>query len=1064
MIANRMSKIIISLLLCFMFIVSAVSASTINNFNYSDSNENMYTNSVAPSRLVELITGSTYTAFEKEYLDTIQDYYLRYNTQISTDYVDLEAVGSTIFVSAKNYTAITKNGKMLRWTPVSATCNGVTATMTSTGGKFECQFDNVKPDTSYPIKVNYTATIEISPSDANLLVNRVYNDALDVKTIMNTYESQLEKYNVNANSYAAYQKLYSEYQANLDKYNKYLAAKTDYENQVAEYQQYLKDYKAYEEALARYNEYLVDLEAYNTAYAQYQKDLEEFQKNSEKYAEYLEYMAKVDKCVDYLKYMDRIFMNSAQGHSMYGTIVGGTVDTVLNNRDQLISYGGVSPEDIDNAGNATTALRILLNEYVGLKTDEARFSWYKEKHDTLLSSFTLLYSSLYSLMKNRAVYVEMSKRDKTTRFYQFISQMYVICTNLDDNAALSKEWYIYDIKTKTNLTLMQVLEPDLYFEDTNNSTPTNVSWPSEVEKVEVPTTTTLPEKPATVYEPLAPTVVTEPVEPTPVAMPEAPAVVSPPGNKPSEPVLTSVQRNLLSELDKGTLKKRVNVTKAYNYPIETTINTFLTAADIYPYPVVTFVNYNGTVIVDLVLKNPADVLSINPNVPVSAYEKYTFEYWETTGGTKVDFNNVNRNMTVYPHFSTSEAKYEITWSLKGKSFKVTCTYGETPTFPGTIDPYSDDEYEYTFTGWDKDIVPATEDTTYTAQYSTEKRSYEIQWVIDKSIFVSTCEYGTIPVCPESNLDYYTEDGYYEFIGWDKEVTSVTGAAIYTAKFSKHDLIKEQEGKSISVSRDSSTYAISLTDNTSILDISNLVGFASGNNLKVTIKSKNNSVIEIPAEFVKANVENGIIVSLDVVILTGESVTFNVSATDASGKEISTDGMIIKYFEPNNADYTCYAIGVSGQTECTFYRQTDYFVLTINGNCHSYKFEKVKSNVEEEYYTVNFYLEGQLYSTGKYKFGDQLFIPSTPTKEGNDEYEYSFSGWSPTVVSTVTKNVDYSGYFKETKKANSNNYNVSPHTTLYPIHLIFIGFAVAELLAVGIAFLVKFITTRKKKTA
>ena len=247
-----------------------------------------------------------------------------------------------------------------------------------------------------------------------------------------------------------------------------------------------------------------------------------------------------------------------------------------------------------------------------------------------------------------------------------------------------------------------------------------------------------------------------------------------------------------------------------------------------------------------------------------------------------------------------------------------------------------------------------------------------------------------------------------------------------------------------------------------MDISNLLGFASSNNLKVTIKSKNNSVIEIPAEFVKANVENGIIVSLDVVILTGESVTFNLSATDASGKEISTDGMIIKYFEPNNADYTCYAIGVSGQTECTFYRQSNYFVLTMDGT-NTYRFEKVKSNVEDEYYTVNFYLEGQLYSTGKYKFGDQLFVPSTPTKEGNDEYEYSFSGWSPTVVTTVTKNVDYTGYFKETKKAGSNDYNVSPHTTLYPIHLIFIGFAVAELLAVGIAFLVKFITTRKKKT-
>lgn len=1061
-IVNRVSKIAISILLCLLFVIPAFTTSTFNNFNYSDSNENMYTSSVAPSVLVELITGSEYTSFEKEYLDSIQDYYLKYNTQISTDYVDLEAVGSNVFVTASSYTAIAKNGKMVRWIPVSATCNGATAVMTRNGSVYECQFNNTKPDTSYPIRVNYTANIEIAPSDANLLVNKVYNDALDVKTIINTYNSQLEKYNNSEKAYAEYQRQYALYQADLNKYNKYLSDRSEYETKVTEYQQYLKDYDAYIEALQQYNDYLVALEHYNEEYEKYQKELEEFQQNSEKYQEYLEYVAKIEKCEDYLKYMNRIYVNSAEGHSMYGTIIGGTVDTVLNNRDQLISYGGVSPEDIDNAGNATNALRTLLREYASLKTNEARFNWYKTNHDTLLDAFTLLYSSLYSLMKNRAVYVEMSKRDKTTRFYQFISQMYVICTNLDDSAALSKDWYIYDIKTKTNLTLMQVLEPDLYFEDTNDSTPVNTNWPSEVEKVELPTSTTLPEKPATVYEPLAPAVVNEPVEPQEVTMPTAPAVVPAPGAKPSDPVLSSTQKNLLAELDKGTLKKRMNVSSTYSYPVETTINTYLTAADIYPYPVVTFVNYNGTVIVDLVLKNPSEAQAIYPDIPVSAYEEYTFEYWETTGGTRVDFNSVNRNMTVYPHFSTSEAKYDITWSLNGKTIKVTCKYGETPVFPGTIEPYSDDEFEYTFVRWDKEIVPATEDTTYTAVYSTEKRSYEVQWIIDKSIFVSVCEYGTVPVCPETDLDFYTEDGFYEFVGWDKELTGVTGPTVYTAKFVKHNLIIEQNGKTISVNRDSNSFAISLVDNNCILDISNLCNLALANSLKVSVRTNDNSVVELSADFIKANAENGIIISLEMLSSSDESVTFVVNATDSNGRKISTNGVVVKYYAPDNTEYNCYGISSSGQVSCTLYRQADYLVLTMDGNSDSYKLEKIKTIVEDEYYIVNFYLEGQLYSSGKYKFGEQLFIPSTPTKEGNDEYEYSFSGWSPTVVSTVTKSVDYSGYFKETKKAGSDNYNVSPHTKLYPIHLLFIGFAAIELLTVGITFIVKAILKKKGK--
>ena len=219
---------------------------------------------------------------------------------------------------------------------------------------------------------------------------------------------------------------------------------------------------------------------------------------------------------------------------------------------------------------------------------------------------------------------------------------------------------------------------------------------------------------------------------------------------------------------------------------------------------------------------------------------------------------------------------------------------------------------------------------------------------------------------------------------------------------------------------------------------------------------------MPAEYVKSYVSNGIIVSFATNIYSNDSTVLNISATDASGKSISTNGIIIKYYEPNNVEYTCSYMSGSEQVSCTLYRQANYFVLTMNGESNSYTFEKVKGNTEEEYYTVNFYLEGQLYSSGKYKFGEQLFMPSTPTKEGNDKYEYSFSGWSPTVVTTVTKSVDYSGYFKETKKAGSDDYNVSPHTTLYPIHLLFIGFAVVEILTVGITFLVKFITTKKKK--
>jgi hypothetical protein len=747
---------------------------------------------------------------------------------------------------------------------------------------------------------------------------------------------------------------------------------------------------------------------------------------------------------------------------MYETIIGGTVDTVLNNKDQLISYGGVSSEDIDNAGIATQSLRSLLRAYRSLTTNSARFEWYKTNHSLLLSSFIMLYSSLYSLMQNRAVYVEMTKREKTTRFYQFISQMYVICMNLDDSASLSKDWYIYDIQSKKNITLMQILEPDLYFEDTNNATPTNVSWPSEVEKVEIPTTTVVPEKPATMFEPYPPTVVSEPIPPEVVVQPVAPGVVLAPGAKPTQPALSTTQRSLLTELENGNIKNRLSVTSKYDYKIETSINTFLTAADIYPFPVVTFVNYNGTVIVDLVLKDASEASKIRPDIPPSSYEMYTFEYWETTGGNRVDFNNVIRNLTIYPHFSTSVAQYTVTWVMKDKTITTKCAYGVVPECPESVNDYYDSEYKYTFECWDKDISPALGDTSYTAQYSKEKRIYEIEWIIDKSVYVSDCEFGVIPECPESDLDYYTLDGYYEFKGWDKPVSKVTENTKYTAVFERHDLVSEQNNNDYEIVGDSSSFIITAKNAANMFNITYLSILAAKNDMKISVVANDKCVVDIPSSVLKTNVNNGVSLKVEFNQISEESFTMLVEMVDGSGNTIDTNGLMVKIKETDVSNYKCYAVINGSREELSFFKQGEYLVLTLKDSQSDLIFEKKDDNQEDEYFTVNFYVDNNLYSSKKYKFGDKLEMPETPTKEETQEYTFSFTGWEPTVVSVVTKNVDYHGSFKQTKKAGSDDYNVSPHTTYFPVHLIIIAIVVIAGITVGTIFLVKLLKSKKRQ--
>ena len=86
----------------------------------------------------------------------------------------------------------------------------------------------------------------------------------------------------------------------------------------------------------------------------------------------------------------------------------------------------------------------------------------------------------------------------------------------------------------------------------------------------------------------------------------------------------------------------------------------------------------------------------------------------------------------------------ITWSVDGA---VTTKYYEkdtVPSYDGEPTKAEDKHYTYTFTGWDKDLVAATEDATYTAQFTKT---------------------GKNGLCIETDGTYWLEDGEHaEFPG------------------------------------------------------------------------------------------------------------------------------------------------------------------------------------------------------------------------------------------------------------------------------------------------------------
>ena len=141
-----------------------------------------------------------------------------------------------------------------------------------------------------------------------------------------------------------------------------------------------------------------------------------------------------------------------------------------------------------------------------------------------------------------------------------------------------------------------------------------------------------------------------------------------------------------------------------------------------------------------------------------------------------------QDVTIYAQWKLNE--YTITWNVEGVETTTTVKHGETPVFAGTPAKEADAQYTYTFSGWTPEVVAATGEATYTAQFTPVLRSYDITFVVDGVETKVETMYGETPVysgTPTKAADvYYT----YTFAGWDKELAPVSGEATYTATWTE----------------------------------------------------------------------------------------------------------------------------------------------------------------------------------------------------------------------------------------------------------------------------------------
>lgn len=151
---------------------------------------------------------------------------------------------------------------------------------------------------------------------------------------------------------------------------------------------------------------------------------------------------------------------------------------------------------------------------------------------------------------------------------------------------------------------------------------------------------------------------------------------------------------------------------------------------------------------------------------------YLFTGWDPS------IHRVRGNQEYNGTFINATNTFKVTFVVDGEEIVKYYPEGSIPSFGGTPEKESTDRLTYSFSGWDKEIVAVSEDTTYTAVFTSETRKYDITFIVNGEKTVKKYEYNVLP-------SYDRELGVVGdlyFAGWYPSIKNVTEDTTYYALF------------------------------------------------------------------------------------------------------------------------------------------------------------------------------------------------------------------------------------------------------------------------------------------
>ena len=384
---------------------------------------------------------------------------------------------------------------------------------------------------------------------------------------------------------------------------------------------------------------------------------------------------------------------------------------------------------------------------------------------------------------------------------------------------------------------------------------------------------------------------------------------------------------------------------------------------------------------------------------------YTFTGWNTAAdGSGTAYNDqavptgLTEDITLYAQWQINH--YTVTWTDDNGNTLYRAEnveYGSPiPEYAGKTPAKEENEqYTYTFAGWTpEDVTTVTGDITFTATFTENLKQYTITWKNwDGTVLLSEqVDYGKVPAYSGTPTRPGDAENTYSFAGWEPLISAVTGDAEYTAQ-----------------------YTVTI------------------NTYTVTWKNWDDSVLEIDEE-----VEYGATPEYNGATPyrpADAQYTYSFKCWAPQVDTVTGDMTYTAVYQQTVNQYTVTWNNWDGtqlKSEKIAYGQTPAYsgenpsraedvraVYTFNG--WSPAISPVTGNVtytaqyteDIKSYDIVWKNEDTVLDTKQVPYGEMpAFSGETPTKEGDAQYTYTFTGWDPEVTS-VTGSTVYTAVFQQT---------------------------------------------------